>query len=62
MSEEIYFDGCEHVLKLKNYLRRNKLAIEGDMHPELQVYCGICEEYYEAMLDISSLEVDDEEE
>jgi hypothetical protein len=57
-----HFDGCEHVLKMKNYLRRNKLAIEGEMYPELSVYCGICEEYFEAILDVSSWVEEEEEE
>lgn len=56
------FDGCEHVLKLKNFLRRNKISIESDVYPELSVYCGICEEYFEVTLDMSSLVEEKEEE
>lgn len=59
MRDDDYIGGCEHVIRLKNYMKRNKLSLESD-ESESQVYCVSCENYYEVVLNSSGW-ADDEE-
>lgn len=53
---------CEHVEKLRNYLKRADLSVTDSALEESTVYCRQCDDYYELSLDPLYFDQEDDEE